>query len=405
MTQAAIARTVKEHIWGPVGSIGFHVALVALVVRLATTSSVEAPQGFATTLGEMKPALDLERELATLDPFTPQDVPETTPDTPTAEPFQSPQAAFEQPGDAAGIGPGDTGGFGTDAAGLAGIDFDGEANGPLTLIGLTKGRVAGGGGSVFGYGRGVKGDLVGTMYDLKRDAGGAAREPDYLADVRSMVEGRLGAKSFAPYFRITNQLYLGHLFVPEQSADNGPAAFGVAGQMEPRNWVVHYTGQFVPPENGRFRFVGMFDDLLMVFVDGKIAMEFLWTGDVTPWAPKDFVDQHACFAGRPLVYGDWIDLNTAKPRRIDILVGEHPGGRVGGVLMVQQEGKPVETAADGRPILPIFTVQMLTPLERSEINANPKWAFENPAPVFNAAVPRALARPKKANTDIHVDVI
>ena len=175
---------------------------------------------------------------------------------------------------------------------------------------------------------------------LKRNARGEPRTPNYLADVRQALAGHLSDSAFGEFYRVTNQLYMSHLFVPVMPAEQGPTAFSAGDQVKPSNWMAHYRGAIRPPKAGRYRFVGMFDDLLMVLVDGKVAMEFLWTGDPTPWEPKEFVGQHACFAGRPLVYGDWIEMDPHKSRRLDILVGEHPGGLVGGVLMIQEEGRP-----------------------------------------------------------------
>lgn len=409
MKRDLIIRAIKQHIWGPVGSIVLHVLLVLLLARIAASATVE--KSVDITVGVLEPQLaknfeTLERaliEIARPVEVDPPVVEEFPPDAPVGDQLSDPDSLSA--GTDVGTGPGTTIGFGSTLAGAAGFDVAEDALGSLTMRGLFAGRSPGGSGSgVFGYGKGLDGDLVGTMYDLKRDATGQPRTPDYLADVRHILGGRLGARAFDAFYRITNRLYLSHLYVPVQPADNGPAEFGVK-TMEPRNWLIHYSGAIRAPEAGRFRLVGMFDDLLMVMIDGQCVLEFLWTGDPSPWTPKEYVDQHPCFAGRPLVYGDWIDLSPGKPHRIDILVGEHPGGKVGGVLMVQQEGKTYERAENGRPILPVFTVQMLTPEERQTLNANPAWAFENPAPVFGGTRPMMLSKPRTHDDDVKVDVI
>ena len=52
--------------------------------------------------------------------------------------------------------------------------------------------------------------------------------------------------------------------------------------------------------------------------------------------------------------GKWVNLSG--PFKIDILVGERPGGQVGGLLLVEnRKGKYKKTDYD-LPILPLFTV-------------------------------------------------
>ena len=148
------------------------------------------------------------------------------------------------------------------------------------------------GSTSFGFREEVAGALVGTMYDLKRDARGLPRAvEDYVADVRGILENRMRAGAFAGFHPLPRRLYFTHLFVPNSPASAAPAAFGVEDLMEARRWVVHYAGEIQPPEPGRFRFVGVFDDLLVVAINGKTVLEFLWTGDPSPWAPQEFVDQ------------------------------------------------------------------------------------------------------------------
>ena len=255
------------------------------------------------------------------------------------------------------------------------------------------------GGSAFGFREQLEGDLVGTMYDLKRDAEGRPRVPQYARDVSAILGGRMAAKSFADFYRLPRRLYLTHLFVPYSAAATGPAAFGVQDLMEPTQWVVHYTGEIQPRLSGRFRFVGMFDDLLVVAINGRTALEFLWTGDPSPWAPSDFVNAHPCFAGKPLVYGDWVTLPDDQPTRIDILVGEHPGGRVGGVLLVQQEGVHYPVESNGRPILPLFTMLPLNAEERDRVRIFAEWKFDPASVVMAPGKPSRAAAPQRARKE------
>lgn len=247
-------------------------------------------------------------------------------------------------------------------------------------------------GSTFGFERAAKGDLAGVMYDLKRDGHNRSRQVNYTKDIRSVVDNGFSAKAFRQFHRVPRTLYLTHLFVPYVAATTGPEAFGVGDLMEPTGWVVHYSGSIQPPLAGRYRFVGEFDDILLVCIDGRVVLEVGWGEPATAWRPTEHLAEHACFTGHPLVYGDWVDLRPLQPRRIDILVGENPGGAVGGVLLIQQEGRDYQTAADGRPVLPVFAVQPLTEEEQAALNRFADWPVDARIPVMGVRRDPAPAR-------------
>ena len=127
---------------------------------------------------------------------------------------------------------------------------------------------AGGGAALFGYDKRAEGDLVGTLYDLKRDGNGGNRECDYTRDVRSLVEARFSPKALKGFYRVPKPLYLSRLLLPYTAAGEAPKVFGVEGKMDARQWIIHYTGRFQHYLPGRYRFAGDFDDILLVFVDG-----------------------------------------------------------------------------------------------------------------------------------------
>jgi hypothetical protein len=56
-------------------------------------------------------------------------------------------------------------------------------------------------------------------------------------------------------------------------ATEGPKAFDVAKDVQPRMWVVHYKGIVTPPESGTYHFVGGGDDTLFVKFDGKNVLD------------------------------------------------------------------------------------------------------------------------------------
>lgn len=233
---------------------------------------------------------------------------------------------------------------------------------PVTLLGLGSGVPAGGGSSGFGGEGGASTDLVGTLYDLKRTSKGEPRNFNFSADLRALIDARFSGKALDNVFRIPKQLRLSHLFVPSMSANAGPESFGVAELMQPRGWVVHYQGHIQPSIPGTYRFVGDFDDVILVMIDGEVVMESNWGSPATDWRPAEAVPSHPGLRNRRLMYGDWIRLGNS-PRRIDIIVGENPGGHVGGHLMVQEKNTRYRETAAGRPILPLFT---LHPLQKAD---------------------------------------
>ena len=238
-----------------------------------------------------------------------------------------------------------------------------------------------GAGSAFGSTNQIKGGLVGSLYDFKRDAKGSPRTPNYWEDLRRMVNGKLSDRAVRDFYRVPKSIYLSHLFVPYANAEIGPEAFGVGGLMEPKAWVAHYRGTIQPPSSGSYRFVGDFDDALIVMIDGRVVLEVTWdtpgsVGGITGWKPTEHVDAHRCFTSRSFVYGDWVELRNTESRRIDILVGERPGGMIGGVLLVQKKDAPYELEPNGRPILPVFAVSLLSPQERDRIFTYKGLAFD-----------------------------
>jgi hypothetical protein len=230
--------------------------------------------------------------------------------------------------------------------------------------------------SSFGFDKSLEGDLIGTMYDLKRDRRKRDRSVDYYSDLRRMVEGRFSEKVMKAYYRVPKQLYLSYLFLPYMNADAGPAAFGVGELMEPTKWIVHYAGRIQAPLGGRYRFVGEFDDVLLVFIDGRVVLESTWGDHVTSWRPSEHVGAHRSYTTRPLVYGDWVTLKALAPHRIDIIIGEDPGGKVGGLLLLQQEGGNYARESSGRPVLPVFAAQPLTPDDRAALTRVSGWKVE-----------------------------
>lgn len=230
---------------------------------------------------------------------------------------------------------------------------------PVSMIGLTSGVPAGGGATGFGGSGGSSADLVGTLWDLKRDSRGNNRRISFNQDLRRMLDADFSGPEMRDFFRVPRQVFLSHLFVPIIRAESGPEAFGVADQMEPRGWVIHYQGYIQPQVPGTFRFVGEFDDVILVRIDGQVVLESNWGGRATDWRPQEPLRGRRGLRSRDLVYGDWIQLEN-RPHRIEIVIGENPGGHVGGLLLVQDQNQTYRQTPSGHPILPLFTLHPFT---------------------------------------------
>ncbi len=396
--QRRLAR-VGELLRGPFASVLLHIAIIALIVSQCVDSGPQAQSSFEIHL--MDASVD-QLTLDKLDIEPPDELKEEEiPDLAMPEPGAYVGAAAETEATAAGGGP--------EALDIPqGVVVIDDNASPLELVGAKSAAAFLGNSAsslqlqrkaktAFGFDTNIKGDLVGTMYDLKRDAAGQARASDYYKDLRSMVQERFAKKAMKSYYRVPKQLFLTHLFLPYVKAETGPEAFGVGGLMEPTKWIIHYTGAIQAPLAGRYRFVGDFDDVVAVFVDGEPVLESTWGDHVTSWKPKDNVGAHTCYTTHPLAYGDWVELRPLNPRRIDIIVGENPGGYVGGLLMVQEEGRDYAKDAKGRPILPIFTVQPLTPDDLQAMKAVPGWTFAEHTPVMGVRQDRLASKAADTN--------
>ena len=201
--------------------------------------------------------------------------------------------------------------------------------------------------------------LIGIFYDLKQsqqrqtvqDFGGR-----YLAHIDEFVTSGFEEALLNRFFRAALPLYTTQLAIPNMSADVAPRAFGVESVVKPRFWVVHYKAQIAPPADGTYRFVGNFDDVLIVAINRKVVLDGSRPDSRFPrlgWTEPP--DRGPKVAANDLSrYGDWIDLKADKPVDIDILIGERPGGHFHGVLLYQKRGETYPMNAKGEIILPLF---------------------------------------------------
>ena len=368
----------------PLLVLALHAAVVGLIC-LATEKTSRAPENQAIEVTVVDPEV-LELDLTDLEQ-TPEDMtePDEAFDFTIPEPEVFAEEAAPEVEEFSAIPP---------------------VESPVILSGFTlmdsslsEVQLKRGAGSHFGFDECARGDLTGTLYDLKRNGAGQSRAVDFTRDMRALVEARFSNKALKQFYRVPKPLYLSHLLQPYIPAEQGPEAFGVGKLMEPRQWIVHYTGQFQCLMAGRYRFVVDFDDILLVFVNGRLVLEAGWGEPVSDWRPQENVGTDLCYTTHPLVYGDWVELLPLKPTRIDIVIGENPGGWMGGLLLVEQEGRTYRRDAAGRAVLPLFALQPLTETERASLRQFPGFAIEERTPIMGIRSDMAFLEKAKASND------
>ena len=247
--------------------------------------------------------------------------------------------------------------------------------------------LGGDGGFLGGSGRSGSGFLEGTFYDLKQSTGRDATGMDenrYREVVSEFV------RSFNPalltnYYRASRKLYLSQIAIPVMPAEEGPEAFKVQNQVEPRLWLVHYKGKVMAPADGTYRFVGLGDDVLVVRFDGRVVFDGSWEN----WTDVSPVDRSRRYPAPDLP--GWIDLyvgddfsvRAGERYPIEIVIGESPGVDMLMALFIEKVGVNYPRSETGAPILPLFrmTDQSIKSSVRKRLPAlDPEGELWLPAP-------------------------
>ena len=263
-----------------------------------------------------------------------------------------------------GLGEGDFGaGFGTSGSGGSG------------------GKGQGSGSTLFGARTGD--GLVGRLYDLKQTPNRQPTKADatnpkvYGKILQNMIRRDFSPSSVEDYFRASTELKFTYLAIPKVSAQSGPTAFQVQKEVKPAGWVVHYTGKVIPPEEGFWRFVGYFDDVVIVMINDRVVFDGSWFHFTESSASRKEFGGPSLISDNKAVAGRW--FKASGPMEIDVIVGECPGGSLGGALMVEKRGANYEKRKDGTPILPIFATRNLDKTDVARLRSfHYKLAKETP---------------------------
>ena len=223
--------------------------------------------------------------------------------------------------------------------------------------------------TIFGGGQTIGNDFVGTFYDFKRDRSGRPIPMSDVQFVDAMIKfNSKGWKpsSIARYYQSPKKLYATNFMIPLLKSSMAPTAFDEDDTIG-YAWMVLYKGDLVYPEDIKFRFWGHGDDVLMVRVDGKIVLNANWEdnnrgtrligGNWVSSATKN----RQWYMGNNLAWGgDWIELKAGVPKKMEVVIGEVPGGQFCAMLVVEVEGAEYEHNRQSQPIFPMFKTEYPT---------------------------------------------
>ncbi|WP_411827851.1 hypothetical protein [Luteolibacter sp. AS25] len=272
----------------------------------------------------------------------------------------------------------------------AGVDFGGSWG-----SGMDEGF---GGGQQTAFGRTGGGGLEGTFYDLKQSPNRKATEVnDYfqknsnimarlkylMPTYKKLEQARFSESSMKDFYRSPKKLSFSYLVMAATTdAAVAPESFEVKNEVEPSAWAVVYEGRINPPNSGEFQFVGLFDDLLLVYVDDRLVLD----GSFFPYSSlsQPAMQGPMMRKNKPLIEGEWVRLSAGT--KIKIIVAESPGGQMGGGLFIREKGKKYRQAAGG-DVLPPFTTIPLSGEDRKILRNIPIMGGQGSFPIEMDDVP------------------
>lgn len=271
----------------------------------------------------------------------------------------------------------------------SGDDFgDGWGNG--------SGNGAAGGGKNTPFGRSGGSGMQGSFYDLKQtdkksdtklgkfykeSGNGRGRIEVYKSEIRSLARGKYSLTRLAKYYKANLELTFTHVVMGNSKAHIAPAAFGVEKEVEPSGLLIIYEGKLAADAPNDIKFTGRYDDLLVVYVNNKVVFDGSWSDHTGDFDKGEDVPGATMF-NKVKMRRNKKFISLRKGDDIRIVIGESPGGYVGGGLFVEEEGVKYKKNKDGQNILPPFCAE---PLDSSDIKKLKKINYPmelNDVPVF-----------------------
>ena len=195
--------------------------------------------------------------------------------------------------------------------------------------------------------------LVGFIFDIKQTDKQKKSKLGEIYDRGTKLRGRIGQfqkdekfqkikssgytfDSFDDFYKGEQSLNFTFLVVDNVDATTGPEAFGAGEEIAPSAWVAVYEGVFAEAPRKPFRFSGLFDDILIVYINDKVVFDGSWQNGYT-----DYFDESESYKQggdkNMRVAGSYISPKVGD--KIRIVVGEVPGGLIGGGLFIEEEGR------------------------------------------------------------------
>ncbi len=261
------------------------------------------------------------------------------------------------------------------------MSFESDEAPDMTFFGTT------GGGGMKGYlydfkqNSKSKESKLGKYYMADRNI--QTRIPVYQKAVKSAVDKNFHDKALEGYFKHSTSLSMNYLVIDKDNATVGPKAFGAEGVIAPAGWLVKYEGVLKRSRPRKMRFMGLFDDTMMVFINDKLVLDASWqegySGEFNKYELNRDIPQ---IFRKPFRMSEYLQLNAGD--KITIVLGEGPGGHLEGGLFVEEEGVVNPGVAKDGNYLPIpFCTMLLTERDKELLAQRKVKVCVDNVPVFS----------------------
>lgn len=273
------------------------------------------------------------------------------------------------------------------------------------------------GGGGMGWTRGGGSTLVGNFYDLKQTRQGARTDnatwtkgrdprtgetidiakPDnakVVSALHDFIANDWDSKILNKYYKAKTPLYASNFYMPHANASYAPFAYRCADKVQPSGWVAIYRGKVVAPKTGKFRFVGLGDEVLAVRFNRKTVLEWGYCNPTENMAGASvsYPDNHRklmdkvtkrpqnpvtfykytdadgggvariCREIEGLACGAPFEVTEGKTYPIEIMLAETAGGLFGFVLLIEDLDAPAtQKTKSGQPLLQLFRTNFAEP--------------------------------------------
>ena len=142
------------------------------------------------------------------------------------------------------------------------------------------------------------------------------------------------------------------------------------GTVARSGWMTWYRGNLLPPEPGRYRFVGYADNHLLASINGELVFEggrYDSAFRESAIVERDNFPAWPCLNSRAgFAAGPWFEVGT-DPIKFDVLFGEKQGNLTFALLLIEREGETYEETSWGQPKWPLFLTRVPNTPQREEL--------------------------------------